>query len=373
MFVIVIYLFRMNRKYGNKASKVGHGEIFEIIRREILSGKFDETRKLPSESSLAMRFNVSRPTISRVTLDLKREGLIVTHRGAPTTLSRFALNATGRLGIVVPGECYAEIFKPICNRLVRLAAQSGWDIVQSEIKSSDPLIRAREARKIAYTFAKQHVSGIFFQPIEFLANNAQKNVEVIDFFESANIPVVLLDYDIVASPDRSRYDLVGIDNFTSGIAIGRHLISCGAKRIAFLLKPNAAPTVTDRMRGVAVAVIEGGGIWMPARNILKSNPTDKRKISRFIRMHQPDAFVAGNDIAAKQLIETFRAIGSNAQKIRVVGFDDVAVAAECGFTSVKQPLDDIAETALQTLLSRIKNPRMPPRTILLPTKLVVRN
>ena len=148
MFVIVIYLFRMNQKYGNKADKVGHGEIFEIIRREILSGKFDETRKLPSESSLAMRFNVSRPTISRVTLDLKREGLIITHRGAPTTLSRFALNATGRLGIVVPGECYAEIFKPICTATL---SQPDFSVVDGgdarEKASVEPLLTAHHFYK----------------------------------------------------------------------------------------------------------------------------------------------------------------------------------------------------------------------------------
>ena len=50
----------------------GHVEVFGVLRREILAGKYDVERRLPSESKLALRFGVSRPTISRVTLDLKR-------------------------------------------------------------------------------------------------------------------------------------------------------------------------------------------------------------------------------------------------------------------------------------------------------------
>ena len=91
---------------------MGHVEIFEQLRREILAGKFDDAPRFPSETALARRFGVSRPTMSRVMLDMKREGLVVTRKGAPAMLTRFARNATGALGIVVPGVCYAEIFSP---------------------------------------------------------------------------------------------------------------------------------------------------------------------------------------------------------------------------------------------------------------------
>ena len=60
------------------------------------------------------------------------------------------------------------------------------------------------------------------------------------------------------------------------------------------------------------------------------------------------------------------------EKIRLVGFDDVEVAAKMGLTTVRQPLDAIAEAAMQTLVSRIKTPDLPPRTILLDAELVVR-
>ncbi len=351
----------------------GHKDVFEALRREILAGKYDADRRLPSEMSLARRFGVSRPTVSRATLDLKREGLVATHRGAPTTITRYAINATGALGLVVPGEGYAEIFRPLERRLGRLAERAGWDLVQGEIKSTDPKVRAREVRRLAYKFSKEHVAGVFFQPIEFITDASKASEESVGYFDKAGIAVVLLDYDIVPPPRRSRYDVVGIDNVAAGLAVGRHLLSTGARRIAFLHRPHAAPTVTGRMRGVASAVVEGGGEWSLERNVLFAEPENRRAVSKFLAKGLPDAFVAGNDVAAAALRSTLARIGGGAEKIRLVGFDDVDVAGRLGITSVRQPLDAIAETALQTLVSRIKAPTLPPRTILLDAELVVRD
>ena len=351
---------------------IGHKEVFDALRREILAGKYDAERRLPSESAIARQFGVSRPTVSRVTLDLKREGLIVTRRGVPATITRFALNATGALGIVVPGEGYAEIFKPLDRRLCALAERSGWDFIRGEIKSGDPKVRAREVRRLAYQFSKEHVTGVFFQPLEFIKDAPSVNEEAVRYFDEAGIAVLLLDYDIALPPARSRYDLVGIDNVAAGLSVGRHLLSVGARRIAFLHRPDAAPTVTNRMRGVASAVIESGGSWTQKNNVLFAEPDDLRAVAKFVERGVPEAFVAGNDVAAAVLRATLERIGGRAEKIRLVGFDDVEVASKLGMTSVRQPLDDIAQTALQTLVSRIRTPTLPPRTILLDAELVVR-
>ncbi|MBR5548453.1 MAG: GntR family transcriptional regulator [Kiritimatiellae bacterium] len=350
----------------------GHKEVFEALRREILAGKYDADRRLPSEKSLSCRFGVSRPTVSRVTLDLKREGLIVTRKGAASVITRFAQNATGALGLVVPGENYAEIFKPLDRRLAHLADRLGWDLIRGEIKGTDPKVRAREARRLAYQFAKERVCGVFFQPIEFLKDSAKASEDIVRYFEKSGIAVVLLDYDIAPPPDRSRYDVVGIDNFAAGLAIGRHLVRSGAKRIAFLHRPNAAPTVTNRMRGVAAAAVESGGFWSLKGNVLFAEPDNCRAVSKFLKNGLPDAFVAGNDVAAAALGKTLARIGGGAEKIRLAGFDDVEVAAKLGLTTVRQPLDAIAEVAMQTLVSRIKTPDLSPRTILLDAEIVVR-
>ena len=351
--------------------KPRHKEIFDTIRREILAGKYDADSNLPSESALAARFGCSRPTISRVTLDLKRDGLIATRKGAPSTITRYAINATGVLGLIMPGEGYAEIFNPIRTELSRLAELSGWDMVQGEIFGKDPKVMAREVRRIAYQFSTEHVAGVFLQPLEFIRDAESANEEIVSYFDRAGIAVVLLDYDILKPPRRSRYDVVGIDNFSAGLSIGRHFIRTGARRICFLHRPGAAETVSLRMAGVMAAVVQSGGTWS-RENELMAEPENARAVSRFLKSSKPDAIVAGNDMAAVRLGETLRRIGGGAKKIRLAGFDDVAAAKDAGLTTAHQPIGDIASVALQALVSRIKSPKLPPRTILLDAPLVVR-
>ncbi len=351
---------------------LGHQEIFERLRREILSGKFGSEAGLPSETALARRFGVSRPTMSRVMLDMKREGLIVTHRGAPALLTRFARNATGALGIVVPGVCYAEIFSPIVGVLKRLAEQGGWRVLTEAIRSDKPTVRMREARRIAYLFAKERVAGVFFQPLEFVADYTAASRAVLANFDALGIPVLLLDYDIVPPPDRSEYDLVGIDNVSAGLAVGRHLVRSGAKNVCFLQRPGAAPTVSDRLRGVACAMLEANLPWSCRTHVLRCEPESRRAVSRFVAARKPDAIVSGNDAAAARLEETLAALG-RADGIRLAGFDDVDIAARLGLTTCRQPLEDLAHVAFQTLLQRIRSPYLPPRTVRLSAPLVVRS
>ena len=286
-------------------------------------------------------------------------------------VTRYALNATGALGLVAPGEAYAEIFKPIISSLSRMVEHAGWDFIQGEIKSDKPAVRAREARRLAYQFSKEHVAGVFFHPLELIEDAARTNMEAVSYFEKAGIAVVLLDFDILLPPERSRYDVVGVDNQAAGLAVGRHLLRKGAKRIAFNMREHAAATVIKRMTGVMTAVVESGSEWS-WRNVLVADPANMRAVLRFINTFRPDAIVCANDVTAVRLRETLFRIGGGAEKIRLAGFDDVAVAEAAGITTVRQPLDDLASTALQTLCSRIKSPELPPRTILLHAPLIVR-
>ena len=351
--------------------KVRHTAIFENLRREILAGKFDSERKLPSECALARRFSVSRPTISRVMLDLKREGLVVTRPGAATVLSRFALNATGALGLIDPGNGQGNVLSTICRHIVRFAEQAGWDVIREVVEATDPVARAREIEGLAARFSSEHVSGVFIQPLEYLTDNASASNDVVTHLDLAKIPVVLLDYDIVSPPARSRYDLVAIDNLAAGLAVGHRLLASGSGKLAFLMPCGSPATVEDRCRGVACSVIKHGGVWTEKGNLLRATPENARAVSRFVRVNGPDAIVCGNDALAVRLRETLERLGL-AGSIRLAGFDGLSDVAWDGYVTVRQPCEDMAAVAFHTLVSRIKNPRLPARTIVLPATVIER-
>jgi GntR family transcriptional regulator len=63
-------------------------QVIAALRAAIQGGEFPPGSRLPSESELAARFGVSRPTMNRVIWVLRTEGLIKPERGRGTTVAR---------------------------------------------------------------------------------------------------------------------------------------------------------------------------------------------------------------------------------------------------------------------------------------------
>ena len=93
--------------------------IIAELRREILEGKYDSSGVFPSEMQLVRRFGASRKTVQRAIDELKRGNYIVRRRGSGTRVSHEARNASGKIGLIVPGMAHEEIFPSICQELVR--------------------------------------------------------------------------------------------------------------------------------------------------------------------------------------------------------------------------------------------------------------
>lgn len=353
---------------------IGYKEIFETIRRDILTGKYADEGTLPSEIALARRFKVCRPTVSHAMQELAMSGLVVRRKGAPTTLTRFAQNASGYIGLVIQGRWTEDDLYPrISRRLSDLAERSGWKMVRCEIVATSKRGRLLEIKRIVDRLTAEHVTGVYFQPVECISKSDTINKDIVVRFRKAGIHVVLLDYDIVGLPGHSSCDLVGVDNFAAGYELGCHLVGRGFRRVAFLKLPFAAPSVEDRMRGVACAMLERTGRWDPSQSVVVCDPTDVVSLRRKLMGRSPQAIVAYNDRAAVQLLESLRSI-KRLRNALVVGFDDIPVSEtnDPPITTMRQDVACLAELAFHALVTRIRNPKLPPRKILLPCKLVVR-
>ena len=67
-------------------------------------------------------------------------------------------------------------------------------------------------------------------------------------------------------------------------------------------------------------------------------------------------------------------LGIVPSKVRVAGFDDAKIAKLLNppLTTIRQPVKCLAETAVASLLQRIRNPDLAPRAILLDAQMVDR-
>ena len=351
-----------------------HREVFEHVLADIESGKFKEGGRLPSEAELVKQFAASRPTVARALRDLQNLGLVERKIGSGTYVRKARKpNESWLFGLLIPGLGSTEIFEPICGQLARLAQRQHhtllWGDFGDKQGAADPVL----IEQVCNSYIRQNVAGVFFAPLELTEDKDRINQSVIAALESARIPIVLLDRDIVAFPQRSRFDLVGIDNRRAGFLITDHMIRLGCRRIDFIARPDSAPTVTLRIAGYREALlarkIPHDPLW-----IHSGEPTDE-KFVRGIVASGATAIICANDLTAANLMRTLDAMGYLVPgKIRVAGFDDVRYAEllRPSLTTIHQPCVEIGNIAMQAMLERIENPKSPPRDILAQPTLIVR-
>jgi GntR family transcriptional regulator of arabinose operon len=351
-----------------------HREVFEHVLADIESGKFKEGERLPSEAELVKQFSSSRPTVARALRDLQNLGLVERKVGSGTYVRKVRKpNESWRFGLLIPGLGSTEIFEPICGQLARLAQRQHhtllWGDFGDKRGEADPLLM----EQVCSSYIRQGVAGVFFAPLELTGDKDRINQSVIAALESARIPIVLLDRDIVAFPQRSRFDLVGIDNRRAGFLITDHLLKLGCGRVDFLARPDSAPTVSLRIAGDREALLVRGILHDP-QWIHIGEPTDEEFV-RKITASGASAIICANDLTAANLMRTLDALGYPIpQKIRVAGFDDVRYAEllRPALTTIHQPCVEIGNIAMQAMLERIENPTFQPRDILAQPTLIVR-
>lgn len=203
----------------------------------------------------------------------------------------------------------------------------------------------------------------------------ETNLTILSLLEKARIPIVLLDRCVLPYPNRSRHDLVGIDNRRAAYMATEHLLRMGAPHVWFLAQTGGAPTVEARAAGFREALFRNSADRKRGRICRVEAVTEESILPLLKHTSRGDGFVCVNDRTAGQLMRVLLAAGHRIpQDIRIVGIDDVEYASllPVPLTTVHQPCREIGEAAMAAMLSRIERPAMLVRDILIDCRLVVR-
>ena len=348
-------------------------KILEKVRDDIVSGKYKPGQRLPSESELVLRYGASRMTVFRAMRELQTMGIVTRRVGSGTYVSQVAVSGSHVFGLLIPELGQTEIFELICKGMME--SQEGthhsllWGNTGSQESEKEEI-----AQQLCRHFISKRVAGVFFAPVEFSLARSEVNHKIVAALDQARIPVVLLDRCIEPYPRRSNYDLVGIDNRRTAYAAAEHLVKCGAKRIAFIARPNSAPTVDARIAGYREALQTLTGKADRDRVHL-GDATDAQFVKSVMRSSRPDAFLCANDLTAGKLMRTLLSLGHRIpEDVRIVGIDDVRFAQlmPVPLTTLHQPCREMGRIALAVMLDRIANPDLPARDVLLGCPLVIR-
>jgi GntR family transcriptional regulator of arabinose operon len=348
-------------------------QIYDSLKQAISSGQYRAGQRLPTESELVNTFNTSRVTVNRALRELQLGGFITRRVGSGSYVCA-ATTQDYTFGLLIPDLGRTEIFEPICRGMAE--AQVGREQVllwgRSPGESQDVETQARE---LCQQWIAKKVSGVFFAPLELTGDKDKINERIAELFIASHIPVVLLDRDVVPYPERSSYDLVGIDNRRAGYVVTSHLIGAGCKRLIFVGRHRSAPSCVARSVGFRDALQDAGIDYRPEFIQHQSDPSNEEQVRQIMSELKPDGIVCSNDFTAAQLMRTLEQLAVKIpDDVKMVGFDDVKYASllPVSLTTIHQPCADIGAAAIRAMVERVHNSKLPSRDILLNFGLVVR-
>ena len=354
-----------------KHTKTKCRTVVETLGDEILAGRYKPPATFPSVTRIVRRFGVAHLTAVKVLDELKKMGLIRSRQGSGT----FVAPTAGRsIGLMVPAWQGSDFFPAICSEVSGLCQRKGRPLLFADTSGIACDEMPKQLCAIAESFVEQRVSGVLFHPVDFCSSARKANAQVVAKLHEAGIPVVLLDCDIVNSPEESGLDVVGIDNVAAGRKLGDHVLSKGARRILFAsVFPKLSPNVQSRLSGLRDAVSATLGAKLAEFDM--STTASGKLLGECLRKTKADAIVCASDRVAALAIRELLALGIRVpQDVIVSGVNDITVATMVtpALTTIHQPCADIARVAFETLERRRADPDAPAMRVFLPAPLVVR-
>jgi len=344
-----------------------HHAIFETIHADILQGRYAAGSRLPSEESLCRKWKVSRPTVARALHDIQALGLVERRAGSGTYVRVHVQSTRPTLGIFAEGLGKTEILDPICAEITRSAQERGCAVF------TGGLPHEQSPRDLAKHWEKNGVRGVIFAPLENIPDREPYNLRVAKAFQEAGMSVILIDRDATEFPFRSNYDLISMDNFQAGCLIGKHLAESQRYRVAFVAKPNFPSSTNLRLAGIREGLGEKN--FSPV-DFFIGDPEEADFVKKITHASSPyAAVVCSNDLTAAQLLKTSMRLGKTIpEDFLLTGFDDVRYATllPVPLTTIRQPCREIGITCIDTLLTRLEHPKLPPRAIFLTGQLIIR-
>ena len=320
---------------------------------------------------VAKEANVSVATVSRalngtgpVREELRQRILAVSkrlhyvpHSGARSLITR----KTGTIGVVLP-DIHGEFFSEVIRGMDGASRHRGYHLLVASSHSDTGEIAA------VVRATRGRVDGLVVMAPDLDTDSFAHDVP-------AALPVVALNCRLV-SPG---FDSISIDNYGGAIAMVRHLLSLGHRRIAFIKGPDRNFEASERLRGyqdaMRAAGTAAGDAVEIAGDFTEAAGADGARIAIGSRS-RPTAIFAANDSMALGAMGALAEAGlAVPDDVAVAGFDDIPVARYVSppLTSVHVPIAELGARAMERLLLALdRGERHAHRHEVLPTALVVR-
>lgn len=324
---------------------------------------------------IAEALGISKSTVSRALspnpYNVKKETLIkILEKAKEMGYERsklainFRNNRTKQIGLVIP-ELVTTYYVSFIDRMQTLLTEKGYQVILACCNENPDI----EREKLLWMLDNQ-VEGILIS-----ACHNKKNIDVYQKLLDKGIPLVFFDRTIDDFPTPK----VMIDDYIKSFFMVEYLIRSGRKRIMHLAGPPFIQNSWERIRAYKDAMAKFGFSVQPDF-IIPSGVNFKdgmKSMEDFFKKQIPfDAIFCFTEMAA---------LGAKSflQNLHYTIPDDVAICTVSGtilstlvhptLTAVEQPVEDMADKAVELLLEKIENMDTPDRTEVLPAQMILRS
>lgn len=268
---------------------------------------------------------------------------------------------TNTLGMILP-DSSNPFFAEVGHFIEEAAFQLGYRVILCNTES-DP----RKEQMYVEVLSQKQVDGIIF----YATGDKPASINVL---LQSKLPFVMVDRDLVNIP----VDAVLTDNCEGGRLATRHLLQLGHQRIACLIGPSDENPSAERVVGYRAALLDAGIVPqedLVLRGDFHSETGRNLTLQLLNRETPPTAIFACNDMMAFGALRAAYQVGLRVpENLSIIGFDGIELGSYSNppLTTVAQPKDLMGKQAVKMITERLADPYSPPKRIVLPSKLILR-
>lgn len=338
--------------------EVKYENVKQTLRNEIIDGKYKINEKLPTESALMKRFNVSRYTIRRAVGDLENEHYIYRIQGGGMFVQDWQRDwqsdEKNKIIGVVSTHLADYIFPSIISGIDSVVAEKGYSLIVG-----NTLNQHERERQTILNMLDLKIAGLIIEPTESALPNP--NLDLYRQIQEYHIPTILFHSTY---PDFSFPSLLTTDREAEKELVD-YLIKLGHKNILGVFQINDQQGL-DRMNGMIQAYQENDIPTTDANFVMyqSSDPYESiiKKIDLLLDSNQEiTALACYNDQLATHLISHLQNKGLRVpDDISVIGFDNYEMAEimSPSLTTANHPKRQLGQDAGKMILKMINDEKV---------------
>ena len=280
--------------------------------------------------------------------------------------------STNTIGVIVP-HIRHPYFSELISNLENEASKRGYKMILCNSQEKE-----NKEREYLEMCTSNRVAGIVL---------CSAGVAVEEF-QGSNIPLITIERYM-----ENGTASVECDNRQGGKLAAEHLIACGCKNLLHISGVYETVMPADNRALGFIEVCEKAGVFYRevATNTYQYNKLEYHDfLDEVLKENyhvdntaendencgksRIDGIFASSDLIAAQILQVCSKLGIRVpEDIKLVGFDDVNVASLTtpGLTTIRQPVKEMAEAAVKTLVSAAKGEMVPAKSVF-PVSLVIR-